>query len=266
MYHFEGHFIESTSGHVFVSQFGQQKSNTAILCLPSIFEELNLSRSIISNQAYIFSESNLCTYVLDYSGTGDSEGEIENVNAEMWRQDILATCHWLKEKGVTELILWGNRFGSLLAAAFEKDISGLMTIQGQLHWQPVNSGKTFMSQFIRIKSANEMMKGNEKTNWRQVILDGETTEIAGYKISSDLLSSLEKLKIADDFVPSGFYGWIEIASEKVTPKITKITQNWHQDLFTIECTGTTNFWQVPEVFEQTFLYPISQKVMQRILS
>ncbi|MCW9008169.1 MAG: hypothetical protein OQK02_09550, partial [Marinobacter sp.] len=67
-----GHFISSEQGNIFLTQFGEILGNTAILCLPSITEEMNLARAVVAKQAQGFATQGVPCFVLDYYGTGDS--------------------------------------------------------------------------------------------------------------------------------------------------------------------------------------------------
>ena len=58
-----GHFVETSTGHLYVTQFGDLNSGKAILVLPSFFEEMNLSRAVIAKQANIIAK-NRCSSIL----------------------------------------------------------------------------------------------------------------------------------------------------------------------------------------------------------
>lgn len=245
-----GHFVDSAQGKVFVSQHGNTESSTAILCLPPLFEELNLSRAIMAKQAQYFAEHNYPCYIMDYAGTGDSEGEIDQMETADWVQNVLDVGSWLQERGVTEIILWGVRFGALLAMANQTRFHQALPVSKQLFWKPVLKGKMMMSQFIRLKQANSMMqKDEEKVNWRQHILDGNTTEIAGYPITNALLTSLEGLLPEELHAPGSSVAWVELGATKVTPAITKVIGEWPEQSIDIVCLESSAFWQIPEIFE-----------------
>ena len=132
-------------------------------------------------------------FVLDYFGTGDSSGEFEQATAANWIDDIVNACIWLKSQGINKVIVWGVRFGALLALHAQKKIQEVLSIVQFIFWKPVTNGKQFAGQFLRVKQANTMMNSGEKTNWRQFILDGNDTEVAGYTLNASMLISLESL-------------------------------------------------------------------------
>lgn len=259
-----GHFIESSKGKVFVTQFGDITQSHAILCLPSITEEMNLSRAVIAGQAEYFRLAGFPTFVLDYSGTGDSEGELEDVTVTDWHDDIVHVGNWLQAQGITSISLWGVRFGSLLGLAFAKSLSEQLPILSQLHWQPIVNGALFAKQFLRLKQINQLMNKQSKINWReQLTLDG-TLDIAGYRISNTLFKSIEQLKVSDDFLPEHFIDWRDLGSGSVSPYIARVTKHWDANSYQVSKVNTPAFWQIPEVYKLPDLYQSHASFLTRI--
>jgi len=253
-----GHFIDSEKGQIFVTQFGEIANDTAIICLPSIFEELNLSRAVLAKQAQYFARHNAPCFLLDYYGTGDSVGECSDASAELWLQDVIALGNWLQERGIKRIILWGVRFGALLTLAFQRQLHEQLPIVAQLFWKPVLSGKQFCGQFIRIKQANSLMQGSgEKIDWRQHILSGNETEVAGYLINKSFYQSLESLALDKQFNPLSKIYWLELASSNESPLMRRTIEQWPEGLYSIKCLPAPAFWQVPEVFDLPEIYPVT---------
>ena len=257
-----GHFIPSNQGKLFITQFGGWASDTAILCLPSITEELNLSRAVIAKQAQAFANKGCPCFVLDYFGTGDSEGEFEQANCDIWLDNILTTGNWLQQQGVKKIILWGIRFGALLILAHQRKLHESLPIKQQLLWKPVTNGKQFAGQFLRIKQTSDMMKKSaEKVNWRQHILDGHDTEVAGYLVTAEMLVSMETLKVENEIQPISHIDWFELAANEPTPLTKKLTNNCPDNKITVHCFESPPFWQVPEIFTLPALYPLNTNLV-----
>lgn len=254
----KGHFVATRSGALFVVQFGQANPDKSILLLPSIFEEMNLSRAVLAKQAQYLADSGYCVYCLDYFGSGDSEGEIEQAEVNIWLQNITDAAAWLNSAGVNSLRLWGMRFGGLLATLALQDVTKILSVSQMILWKPVNKGKQFMTQFLRLKQANSMMQGSEKVNWRETILSGNNTDVAGYEISAQLLASIDSLEMPLSFsAPVAEHlsiSWFELAAKSITPVVSKQTESWSQDKLTVSCFEGSAFWQIPEIFEQSFLH------------
>lgn len=249
-----GHFINSPQGRIFITQFGEIAGDTAILCLPSITEEMNLARAVVAKQAQCFAKANLPCFILDYYGTGDSEGDFEQANSDIWLENILAAGEFIQQQGISKIILWGVRIGALLILNHQEKLHQKLPISQQLLWKPVINGKLFVAQFLRIKQANVMMNNpsaninEEKVNWREHIIADNEVEVAGYLLTKTMLQSLELLQVSDDFQPLSTLHWFELSAKELTPSTKKLTGKWKTDIASIHCLDCPPFWQVPEVF------------------
>ncbi|OUS23396.1 hypothetical protein A9Q98_15040 [Thalassotalea sp. 42_200_T64] len=258
----KGHFIPSPEGKLFVTQFGNSNSDTAVLCLPAITEELNLTRAVVAKQAQHFAQHRLPCFVLDYFGTGDSEGELEQADCDLWLENVLTAGEWLTQQGISKIILWGVRFGALLILAHQTKLHQSLPIKKQLLWKPVTNGKQFARQLLRIKQATSIINASaKKTDWRQRILAGHDTEIAGYNITSRMLRSLEELQIDNDMLPESPIIWIELAVNELPPVTKRISAKWPDDSVSVHCFESPPFWQVPDVFSLPELYELTLALM-----
>jgi exosortase A-associated hydrolase 2 len=258
-----GHFIPSSAGKVLLTLTGTLPARQAVLCLPPLFEEMNLARAVMAKQAQYFAAQGLPVCLLDYSGTGDSEGEIDQVSADTWLQDVLVAGQWLLSQGVERISLWGVRFGGLMQLHFQQQLHQALPVQSQLLWKPVTAGKLMTSQLLRLKQANSMMQGDaEKVNWRQRIKEGETVEVAGYPLNEMLLASIEKLKAEAGLIPQSPVTWLELGTEKLTPIIERLTADWPEPDLQLQTIACPAFWQIPETFDVPALYPIGLKGVQ----
>ncbi|MFA3790721.1 hypothetical protein AB6T38_06360 [Aliiglaciecola sp. SL4] len=258
----KGYFLPSAEGSLFVSQYGQTNPQKTVLLLPSIFEELNLSRAIITKQALFLAKQGYCVFALDYLGTGDSEKDIEHVSASIWRDNIITVAQWLKSKDIDSIDLWGVRFGGLMALTSLASIETILSIKHILLWKPVMKGKQFMTQFLRLKQANSMMQGEQKVNWRERILSGTNVEVAGYEITTDLLASIDDIEVSKSLVLTCPLTWFELATEAITPAVSIQTKNWDPQLLKIACFEGSAFWQIPEIFEQSQLHTPTLNALQ----
>ncbi|GAA0856982.1 hypothetical protein GCM10009114_20940 [Aliiglaciecola litoralis] len=257
-----GHFIASDNRQVFVTQFGTPNPHKTLLLLPSLFEEMNLCRAIVAKQAAFLVEQGYCVYALDYAGTGDSQGDINQVTANDWHADILATVVWLTSQGVQSLSLWGIRFGGLIALTSLPKVVEILPVNRVLLWKPVPKGKQFMTQFLRLKQANSMMQGQTKINWREHILGGEETEVAGYIINAPLLASIDALEMPKELTHRTAIRWLELAATSVTPAIQIQTKQWPEAQFSVSCIQGSAFWQIPEIFAQPHLHQPTLNALQ----
>ena len=68
-------------------------------------------------------------------------------------------------------------------------------------WQPVHSGATFLTQFLRLRIANDMLsddkeKGGGTKALRDALRGGEALEMAGYELAPALADAIESLDAA----------------------------------------------------------------------
>ncbi|MFC6669027.1 hypothetical protein [Marinobacterium aestuariivivens] len=70
-----GCFIAGRQGRLYLATFGNSAAAQAVLFLPAFAEEMNLSRAVVARQARMLAECGYFVVLLDYFGTGDSEGK-----------------------------------------------------------------------------------------------------------------------------------------------------------------------------------------------
>ena len=136
---------------------------------------------------------------IDLFGCGDSSGNLGDARWGIWKQDLQAAVGWLKSRVDGPLGLWGMRLGAMLAADVARDPG--MGIEQLLLWQPVSSGEQFLTQFLWLRLANEMISGGAAQTGvrelRKMLASGVTLEIAGYDLHPQLAAEIEGLRLAD---------------------------------------------------------------------
>jgi exosortase A-associated hydrolase 2 len=116
-------------------------------------------------------------------------------------------------------MLWGIRLGALMAL----DLSSTeRAIDRIVLWQPVVSGKSFLTQFLRIRIAAEFgeedgAKGTDEL--RQSFRDERPVDVAGYEISPRLGRELDDKKLSLFLSRSDLrIDWFEVlSSESASP-------------------------------------------------
>ena len=168
-----------------------------ILFVPSFGEELNRCRSMVSMQARLLAGLGIGTLILDPYGTGDSGGKHADGTWAGWRDDLRLGIEWLRAAGNGCSTLWGARLGAVMASELASEDRGIARL---LLWQPMLSGKTFYTQFLRIRVAAELdqpdgVKSTEELRRRS--REGEVLEVSGYHINPTLARELDEVKFAD---------------------------------------------------------------------
>ncbi len=166
-----------------------------LLFTPPFEEEMNRCRAMVSMQARALAKRGFGTLVLDPYGTGDSGGEYADATWEGWRDDLNSGIGWLNRHGHGCRAIWGIRLGALMAACIAQDHPG---IEHLLFWQPVLSGKTYFTQFLRLRIAAEIgQAGGVKSTdeLRALFASGDHVDVSGYRVTPALATALERLKM-----------------------------------------------------------------------
>lgn len=192
-------FLPSTSGQRFCllhQPDAQIARRGAVVYVHPFAEEMNKSRRMAALQAKSMAAVGYSVLQIDLYGCGDSSGDFCDATWESWVDDVTLACNWLQQRCDSDLWLWGLRTGCLLAC---EAVARINTPSQLLFWQPVVSGKQFLQQFLRLKIASEMLGGDSKglmDRLREQLAQGESVEIAGYQLSSNLAAGLENAELA----------------------------------------------------------------------
>ena len=176
-----GHFVEAQPGRIFVAAWqNDSKSQVAILCVPPLLEELNSSRRQMAVQAQQLVNAGLDTFVIDYYGTGDSEGLDHEASFENCLQSLSAAVQWVVSQGYQSVVLWGVRVGALFVAELLKQ-NAPAVVSGVLFWQPLESGEQWISALQRLQKMSANTGASD-----------QYFEVAGYQLSDSLLEPVRK--------------------------------------------------------------------------
>lgn len=226
------------------------KLHAAALYLHPFAEELNRSRRIAALAARQLADSGVAVLQLDLFGCGDSDGEFAEATWAQWLEDAATGLDWLSRRFNVPKWLWGVRMGALLAldlANRRGDISGLLL------WQPQLSGKQALRQFLRIKTAEQMLEGARGASALPVgeqLSNGQSVEIAGYWLSPTLTAGIEAVEATPSPAPLRIE-CIEItgsSESKLSPATVKFGEQWalHGHSVRPKTIVDTQFWQMAD--------------------
>ena len=199
-------FLAAPGGRLSTSVFLPEDENSPVhwvIHVPAFAEEMNKSRAMISLQARSLADTGIAVIVPDLFGTGDSEGEFSAADWNQWKSDLKFLIQWVRDQGSHRITLWGLRLGCLLALDLVQQDSE--SIAEVLMWQPVLSGKLHMGQFLRLRMASSLMRGDTETvtQIRDHLLAGHYIEVAGYQLSPAMFQQMEAVSAANMRIPSG---------------------------------------------------------------
>lgn len=252
LYHLPHPDRECRGGFIYVHPFG---------------DEMNKARRMAAMQSRSLAAMGFGVLQMDLFGCGDSSGEFADARWNIWKQDLTIARHWLENRVAGPVSLWGLRLGTLLALDFARNLEG--AIDQIILWQPVISGESFLTQFLRLRLANEMLAGTGKatgTNtMRDCLANGESIEIAGYELAPELAAAIDSLKASELVVAGSPIHWFEIVAEpgrSITPAGAKVVNAWKRSavdlhLHLVPCLP---FWATQEISECAELVSATENI------
>ncbi len=186
---------------LYAAYHGSQSSamiSTALLACPSIGHEHTRAHRAIKLLCEATARSGIAAMRFDYSGVGDSAGELSSQQLEVWSNDVLrATDELLARSGASSVFVVGCRLGGALAAAALRRAG--RPIQSLCLWDPVLSGEEFLrvagsfqERFLRDRG-----RFSERTILARLANAHSPTDdsCVGYPFSSALRRSLQDLDL-----------------------------------------------------------------------
>lgn len=222
-------------------------------------EEMNKSRRAVAVAATTLAEDGWSVLQIDFLGCGDSSGDLADARWENWQDDLIRAAEWLETRGIVLKVLWGLRAGALLAAAV---VERVRTPVDLLFWQPVLSGAAHLTQFLRLKAAEQMLgQSSERSataRLRAELETGNAVEVGGYTLSPHLALAIDSALLA---VPAAFRGqilWFETGRADVTDLSPLTARHVHSLVdaghrVTARAVAGAAFWQTVEIEESPAL-------------
>ena len=258
-------FLEADPGKRFCLYHPPQgEIRGMVLHLPAHAEEMNKSRRMVARQARLLAQRGIGVLQLDLYGCGDSEGESGDASWEIWRADVACALDWLRDQADIAPTLWGLRLGALLALDVAQRRHDLASI---LLWQPVTDGAAYLTQFLRLKLAADMLavgKGEAGgvDAMRRRLGEGSALEIAGYILAPGLAAAIDGLALAGINRPECPVHWVDVtpqagrglAPARVAAAARCTEHGWR--LSTQAVTGPA-FWSSQEIAEAPALLDAS---------
>ena len=176
---------------------------------------MNRCRALVSTQARNFAAAGYACTLIDFYGTGDSQGQLRDASLSIWRDNIRETIGTLQREAAAPLILWGLRLGGLMALDYAAQSA--MRPQDIVLWQPVSAAKVYVTQVLRQRVASLMVRDLPPETTREIrqrLEEGEDVEISGYTVGGSLIRDIEGIDLARmGGLCSGSIHWLEHVTE-----------------------------------------------------
>jgi len=162
-----------------------------VLCYP-LFMEYEHAHWPFRKLAVRLAHAGFHVLRFDYTGTGDSAGELEEGSLATWRRDVGAAIDELKGlAGLRSVSLVGLRLGAALAlevACARKDVGDVVL------WEPVVRGSRYLQELEDLEE--------DRRRWSRHPVPRDENAVLGYPMVHGLrqdLSGLDLLGAADGF-------------------------------------------------------------------
>jgi len=243
-----------------------------VVHVPPFAEEMNKSRRMAALAARAFAQAGLAVVQLDLLGTGDSAGDFGDASWDAWAHDVCAAIAFGRERTQVPLWLWGVRAGALLIPSVQRMISGRASL---IVWQPVLSGSTHATQFLRLKLAAELATQTAERSGTKALKEqlraGEPVDIAGYRLSPVLADGLNAATFNPDPSQTDRVVWLEVASSS-PPALLPLSESCIEGIRGAGLSCTANavsgpaFWQTVEVEDAPLLVQASVEAITMAIS
>ena len=265
-----------------------------ILYIHPFAEELNRTRRMAALHCHALAAVGFEVLQIDMTGCGDSAGQFEDATWEAWVQDVTAARDWLTARNqrnplrpknflsaqntladtgrlIPDTWMWGVRAGCLIAAEVARRDAHLPA--RLLFWQPVMSGALHLNQFLRLRVATDLVRGDKGAgadNLRQHLAHGLHVEIGGYTLSPALAAGLEGGHL-DGLPQNSRILGVEIsglAEATLSPSITIQIQRWRAQNCQVDFQPlqAPQFWQMQEIGVSQRLIDHTVKALQSTLT
>jgi exosortase A-associated hydrolase 2 len=217
-------------------------------------EEANRARRMASLLAENLSGTGTGALLFDYSSVGDSSGNFSQARWDDWVSDGCAAIDWLYQKIGGPISVVGLRLGAVVALKCAQNVG--RDISRIVLWQPVTNGRTYFTQFLRIRLAAALAESGARETTKDLmerLSGGETLEIAGYKIGPALADAVTRTDPADIVPPlASKVHWFEVTTGEnydLLPPSEKTVLQWREagvDVTTAVVAGE-QFWATQEI-------------------
>lgn len=268
-------FLSGRAGRIFAlyrSPPANEALKGAFLYIPPFAEEMNKARRQAHLHSARLASLGYASLSIDLFGTGDSEGDFVDARWDIWIDDLIVAQRWLARQGWEQISVCGLRLGVILAVnlfrALDRD-----TINHFLFWQPVLSGNQYLTQFLRLRTAADMMSGGKKVTTNQLrerFEQGKALEVAGYELHPELFAEIDQQQLRG-FSAAAFprVNWVEIASKSgkaIGHASQQVIDEWRAEGVTIQghVVEGAPFWTTPEIATAPALIELSAAILDSV--
>lgn len=163
--------------------FGEDAASRCVLVVPPLFDEMNRTRRMLVEMMRLLATRGIGTVLADLPGCNESSADITAQTLDDWRQALRIVS---ADMGITHIV--SLRGGALIDHVADVPVLRLAPVKGS------SLLKTMLrTRLIADKEAGKSSTAEDLLAYAQ----SGPLELSGYKLSADMLVSLEKATPAD---------------------------------------------------------------------
>ena len=224
-------FLNVGNHRLFVTRWQKNGSDAApILLLPPFAEEMNRVRRYVAELSKQLLGAGYTLWQLDLSCTGDSSGKFSAARVSHWQQELVAAVEQITDEGKSPPGILAIRGGSLFLPSLVKNTAA--NIGKVCLIEPISTGGQLLNEFLRIRVAKSIFEGTKETvsSLATLLEDGDSLEVAGYKLSSSLYHELLELSLESESFslqqPGLVIGCMRVLNEARVKKLQHAISEW----------------------------------------
>lgn len=252
----EAFFLATAPGERFCLYHAPQgPCRGALVYVAPFAEEMNKARRMAALAARALAARGYGVLLIDLYGCGDSDGDFVEARWQQWKDDLATACDWLQARLQCPVGLLGLRLGALLALDYARDAA--QPVARLVLWQPVTDGAAFLTQFLRLRVAGEMLdqgaSAGGTTALRATLAAGEALEVGGYLLAPQLAAAIDGVNAAR-LAPPCPTDWLEVVAapeRPLPPGAARIQAGWERDgaMCAQRTVACASFWSTQEIAE-----------------
>lgn len=233
---------------------GSEFRNEAIVFCCPFGQEYMRSHRAYRQLAHSLAKSGFHILRFDYSGTGDSSGDMEDFTVNDWLEDIEYAMDELKDMtGAVKVSLVGLRLGGLLAGM----LSSSQKIHRLVLWDPINSGVNYIKEL----NSEIVSKANVADLDVDNYIDNDgAMYFNGFSFTSSFLKSIEQLSLFENTLRTDAV--LQVVSHEnfgFDQLKSKLSQHGNFDYIHAACPGDWNY--VDEVGGMLLPQPVIRAIV-----
>ncbi len=232
-------------------EVNSSKSEAVLFC-PPFGQEYMRSHRALRQLALLLNKKGYHVLRFDYSGTGDSNGNMEDMLPQTWVNDIATAANELIDMAdVKRITLVGLRLGALFSVEACKVLENVSRL---VLWDPIISGKEY------IEELSQEIQNTESPDSKFIAEDGSIF-FNGFPLGKPFQKNMESMTLIDN-APQKCEQILQIVSHE-NGSFQRLKENWKsQPGYTYKYIHALSDWNYVDRFGGILLpQPIIQGIV-----